>query len=297
MKSDPLDSLKTLVSTMNRHERSSESVRTYLSALAYYLTSTKGRETPDKVNAFLDREKKLNKSAASRRMYYYAIKSLWKANGLVWDNDKIILPPMPQEIVTGPIFSEEEVITMIDTCKNLLHNVKEGSLTPHSEIARFCLASVYGFRVSEVARISKDTFTRKGPQTTLALQSSKRGEKRQHVIPKNIYWTVKVLQESGPMAVRSAQLIIKKIISQSKLDVTQYNDYGFHALRAAVITMLETVGTNPFDRIKFIGWKTPPTQDASGSAMTMLMRYTRPDLTQRDKRIYEKHTFLKRWEN
>jgi len=171
-----------------------------------------------------------------------------------------------------PTLEESKIEAMIRSTKLMIH---------HPEIrARFFLATVYGLRRVEVARITNQNIDL--PGRSVLVSTAKGGVSRHHLIPK---CGVKILSCHLPnISVRTMSDDWHTIEQVAGID--HQSGFGWHSIRRSLVTRLAERNVDPLAVKKFMRWR------ESG----MFELYVNFDFRTADREIFKEHPFLKYWE-
>jgi len=278
---------------MELQGKSPETIRTYRNATVLFLNRVgDGYSDPVKINRYLVGMRNRGASMPTLRLHFYAIKWLLKTMGVSLPHDLLVKPAAKYGQKYSPCkraFTYDEVSKIIQAANRIL--VAPGGCSfgvTVEEIARLALSTVFGFRVGEIASITRANF---GSDGTLHIQTEKRGEERKHLLPENFSWVRESLKNCvSACSVRHLHRFFKLLLVLAGFELQDYSRYSFHAVRAAVVTGLHEAGCDAVDITLFMGWKRMPAR-----VSPMLREYINPDIETLHERIYSRHPFIGMW--
>ncbi|RJQ37635.1 MAG: hypothetical protein C4555_05995 [Dehalococcoidia bacterium] len=204
-----------------------------------------------------------------------ALKLLWQL--LEIDKfPKLNMPKVRNYDVLRPILTKEQIIQLIQSSFNSV------SLRNQAFLA---LATVYGIRREEMARINPSEHIKNGQLTIL---TAKGGIPTNHIIPECLQAILKHFEPIGPTSLSTSFQIICK-----SCDIHLGQRYGWHSIRRALVTELVISEASALNIVRFMRWSD---QTSGNGEFRMLARYAKKDQAQIDKQIFAVHPFLKYWQ-
>lgn len=266
--------LRDFEDTLNGLGREPTTIRKYLEVASGFLNEValSPGEPLTSMDAlrYLGRRRE-NYKTSSRQVYHYALKALFKSMGLTWD---LPGPKSTYEELDQPVLSREQVSQMIQTMKD----------HPERKLpAYLAIATTFGPRVSELAAIE----AKHVENGTLIIQTRKRGMPRRHQIPEAIGPYLQVHWRK--VSVDSMYLLFKQMLYETFGELESFHGYGWHSIRRAVVTELLQEGLDIMLLYKFMRWKPI-------GMLVLPMTYNRLEDPATDEQVFEKHPFLKMWE-
>lgn len=159
------------------------------------------------------------------------------------------------------------------------------------ELAFLALSTVYGLRRVELAQLTSNDINLK--KKRLVVRTRKRGEMREHLIPKEIVPILKNYDFSESLSPSTLSKYFHDICS--KCGVVVEKGYGWHSIRRRLVIELLNAGLLPRDIHQFMRWKRA--KGTIGTIMPEIMiPYTEKDTKSLDTKIFESHPFLEYWE-
>ena len=292
---EALENLK-LVLTSPRL-RAPSTLTSYLSRANNFMAFLGDRVPPTEMDLrrYFLRRREQNIKDGSLRATFSVLEKLYRANGWKWPLEKEDRPEKPAEGLT-PGFEKEEVELLI----------RKRDLYDSGERFYLSIATIFAPRRIELARIKKrdvkygtihlDT----AMDSTLYIDTAKRGEKRTHLLPEEIMpyiegYHPKVHNVSSMSAMFDR--ICKKGLGEKR------PGYGWHSFRRTLATELPgplAKADKPLTMVGyFLRWSRRTTGEAFlGTAMGGT--YTRPELLSKDpffvdRQVFEVHPFLQLW--
>lgn len=263
--------------TLNGLGRESTTISKYMEVASGFLkhvTIPPGEQpTSRDVLLYLGKRRKDCKTN-TRQVDHYALKALFKSMDLDWD----IPGPKPTsyEELDQPVLSRKQVGRMIQTMKD-----HEERRLP----AYLAVATVFAPRRSELAVIEAKHLV----DGTLLIQTRKRGMPRRHQIPEAIgpyLWEVPWRRVSAD----TMNYLFKQMLYETFGELESFHNYGWHSIRRAVVTELLQEGLDIMLLYKFMRWKPM-------GMLVLPMTYNRLEDPATDEQVFEKHPFLKMWED
>jgi len=217
-----LENLRLVLSSPRK--RAPGTLSGYLSTSSIFLTWLGDRVPPsdkDLRRFFLAREEQ-GISPRSRATAFVQLKKLFEANDWPWPFKKEDKPVSDDEPF-APAFRPDEVLQLI---------AAREKLTPQENFY-LALAITYGPRCGEVARV-RGRDIRDG---TIIINTEKRGQRRQHLIPEVILPVISSWRprERGSRAISYS---FQRILEKSGLG--KRPGWGFHSIRRTLLTLLIT---------------------------------------------------------
>lgn len=206
---------------------------------------------------------------SSVRTILSAVRSLFKAMEQPWpfsDTRELHLPPAGDE--GGPVLHREEVAELIAAVK--------GEYSLGRRVV--ALVSLYGLRSTEISRVLSKGCDGK----TLRIPTAKGGRLRFHHIPPTVAYALEF-----PPYERSYDILhatFNRLMREHVRDPLPGE--GWHAVRRALVTGLLDAGVPMHTVQRFMGWRSRET----------VITYYRPAADEVEAMVYEKHPFLKLWD-
>lgn len=238
----------------------------------------KAAYTRDDVLAYIDGLITADKSHNSIRSAIVGIQALCRAIDCPWPlaGKPLHLPHEDDDEGLGPVLSPEEVETLIAVART-------GETYGRGAVrVATCLATVYGFRVSEIARI----LTAGISEPHLSVVTSKSKRKREHGIPSILFEQVRC----PPVRCSAESLhgMFRRLMTEHVR--VPVKGEGWHAVRRALVTGLAANEVPDRLLVRFFGWS------RTGSAGVVIAdRYTRIDYRQVDELVFRRHPYLRAW--
>jgi len=281
----PLENLKLVLSSPR--PRAPTTLTNYLAVAAHFLSWLGDRFPPDEMDLrrYFSRRREEGISDSSLSTYFFVLQKLYKANKWDWpleSGDR----PEPGELGTTPGLTEEEVVQLI------------ANSAQYSKCERFYLviASIYGPRRVELARIKK----RHIKDSTLYIDTAKKGEKRTHLIPDIILPLVEAYRpRENALSTLSAifQRVCEKGLGEKR------PGYGWHSFRRTLNTLLPGWLAKADKPLWYAGYFLRWSRRSTGATYIgtpMAGVYQRPEILSEDpfyidREVFEVHGFLKPW--
>lgn len=244
----------------------------YISTIGIYSTFIGNKEpTAENVKLFIQNLKDRNRAVTSVNRHLAAIKTFFKANKLVWD-DELKASPVDLYDTNTPTISPENAKKIIVATK------ERGCL---SDMAYLAIATIYGVRVSELAILNENSIDI--DKNTILLEANKGGVSRKHLIPEEIYFIKDY--EFEEQSTTTLNTLFHKICLLS--NYARQDGEAWHSPRRGIITgLVENRATREAINA-FMRW----------APRDMVERYYQQGLTAEvsDRKIFEKHPFLPFW--
>ena len=226
----------------------------------------------DTISDYLYELKKGHYSDNYLRLVYYILKRLAKSN-----NKEIEMGPPAQgkESLIQPVFSLDEV-------KKIIEGVKDKGDIQQKAI--FAVSTIWALRKTEILRITKQDINYK--DNTILIKTAKHGRPQLYTIPESVrdyIYDYKWPQVSN----FHIYGIFNYALYLSGFDLKNYNHYGFHAIRRALITEMLKAGIDNYTIALWCRWRIP--------AFGMLPTYTHLVKGDLEEKVYPKHPFLVFW--
>lgn len=206
--------------------------------------------------------------------YLKAIKLLAQIQG--WQFPKLSLRRINPDEIHRPILSKEAIGRMIILGRqNLLND---------TEFCYLALATTYGLRRAELARLNSTSLTDK---SQLVVNTAKGGSKTTHLIPPQIVPYLVSFRHYEP---DSLTHVFHRIVRKSGLDIGA--GYGWHSIRRSLATELILSDASALNVLRFMRWSEVSTRGEFG----MLTIYAKKDQERVDTDIFKLHPFLPYWE-
>jgi len=219
------------------------------------------------------------------RTVFAQLKKLYRANRWDWPLESEDRPEVPSEVNT-PAFTREEVEQLI----------KNRDLYSKGERFYLAIATIYAPRRIELARIRK----RDIKDSTIYIDTAKKGEKRTHLIPDELMPYIQAYQprqhDVSSLSIMFGR-ICKKGLGQNK------RGYGWHSLRRTIDTLLPVALAKDDKPLTLVGYFLRWSRKSIGARFLgtpMGGVYARPEILSSDpffidKEVFEVHPFLKLW--
>lgn len=244
----------------------------YISTIEIYSTFI-DREEPTAENAalFIQDLKDRKYAVTSVNRHLAALKTFFKANKLVWDNE-LKASGVDLYYTNTPTISPENA-------KKVILAIRERGRLP--DMSYLAIATIYGVRVSELALLNKTSID--VDKNTILLEVKKGGVSRKHLIPKELYFIKDY--EFETQSTTTLNTLFHKICFVSGYK-RQYGE-AWHSPRRGIIAGLVENGASHEAISAFMKW----------APRDMVERYYRQGLTAgvSDRKIFEKHPFLPFW--
>jgi len=213
------------------------------------------------------------------------LRSLYLANEWDWPFTPDDSPVRPEEYQT-PAFTYDQIAQLITS----------RDLYTHNECFYLALATIYGLRRVELARIKRESI--KG--NTIYVDTAKKGEKRTHLIPEEILPYIKAYKPREHH-VSPVSATFHRIVAKAKLGVG--NGYGWHSFRRSLDTLLPIACAKNEMPLTFVAYFLRWSRRSWGRKMvgaTMAGVYSRPEIISDDpfyidRQIFSIHPFLPLW--
>lgn len=176
--------------------------------------------------------------------------------------------------ISRPTLDQQAVLDLVELAR---------SNCTVQQVAFLAVATIYGPRREELARLRADNFT----EDTISFPTVKGGEIRNHGLPAEIQQHVHAYGWPEISVWATGQLF--KQLSRDA-DYPVQNGFNWHAIRRGLITGLGSARTNPIAIQQFMGWRQPRYAE-----LTMQSVYTNWSPDEIDAMIYENHPFLEAW--
>lgn len=260
--------------------KSPDTQRTYKSIINYYINFTSKPLDYTNVINFLNHLEKQGYSQSSLSVAHSVLKLFFKVYNIPFDNTNS--PKID-------IYKQKHPVLSLETLQQIISTIKEhGTL---QQKALLCVSTTFGTRNSELCEISQKDIRQEDNNYYIFINTKKGGFPRWHLIPQDLK-TYITEYSFIPVSRLEGSLIFKHICQLSNF--TSGEGFGWHAIRRALIRELYMQGFSEYELNIFFRY---------GSAKTsMINRYSRmerddPKLFEIDKKIFEKHPFVKLWGN
>ncbi|MBA7676001.1 hypothetical protein ES703_84241 [subsurface metagenome] len=238
----------------------------------------KGKYTREDLTLFLSymRERGLCQNTIYKNLK--AIKLLaelqhWGEGPQGADFPKLIMRRVSDAEVNRPIFTKDEVISLILNGKRLL-------TPPH--LCFLALATVYGLRRVEMVRLRPSDLS----AGTITIPTAKEGPETTHLVPPELapYLTFNQSYKED-----SLTHMFHNIMVATGMRAT--GGFGWHSIRRALATELILAEASALNILRFMRWA-----DASmGGKFRTLAIYAKKDQARIDEQIFVIHPFLPMW--
>jgi len=280
-----LENLRVVLSSPR--PRASSTLTGYLSVASQFLASLGDKIPPDDMDLrryFLKRRDE-GIIENTLRTEFAILKKLYLANHWDWTFVTEDRPEAPPDTNT-PAFTKGEVSDLI----------KNRELYSKGERFYLVIATTYAPRRIELARIKKRDIR----DNTLHIDTAKHGEKRTHLIPDEIMPYIEAYRpHQNNVSSLSAMFdrICEKGLGGKK------KDYGWHAFRTTLATLLPTALAKADKPLTLVGYFMRWNRKSTGSRFLgtpMGGVYARPEILSEDpyfidREVFEVHPFLPLW--
>ena len=210
-----------------------------------------------------------------------AIKLLSEIQG--WTFPKLSLKPVSQDEITRNILEKEQVASLILMGKRLF--------TP-LELCFLALATTYGLRRIEMAKLTETDFTPEvpclsgRPLETITISTAKGGARTTQLIPPEISTYLCAFK---PCKQDTLTHMFHRMLLKVGLKAT--GGFGWHSIRRSLATELILEDASALNVLRFMRWA-----DASSRReLGMLAIYAKRDQAKIDECIFKIHPFLPFW--
>jgi integrase len=206
----------------------------------------------------------------------HALKLLWQL--LEIDKfPKLSMPKVKDSDISRPILTKDQIIQLIQRSFD--------TVSPRYQ-AFLALATIYGVRREEIARINPSEHIKNGQLTIL---TAKGGTPTNHLIPECLQ---PILKHFDPTDVIYLSSVFRRICRACGIKTGKR--YGWHSIRRALVTELVISEASGLNIVRFMRWSD---QTSGNGEFGMLTLYAKKDQAQIDKQIFAIHPFLQVWEN
>ena len=238
----------------------------------------KEKYTRAHVTAFLVHLRKRGLLQSTINKYLKAIRLLaeiqhWGEGPQGTDFPKLSLKRISDDEIRRTILSKESIGSVITLGKKLLNA---------NELCLLALATTYGLRRVEMARLTTDSFV----DGKVTIDTAKGGAKTTHLIPAE---TAEYLTDFRPYKPNTLTEIFQRIARKTGLKTGA--GYGWHSIRRSLITELILADASSLNVMRFMRWNEASIKEAHG----MLVIYAKRDQDRIDKAIFKMHPFLPYW--
>lgn len=279
-----LQNLKLVLSSPN--PRPPSTVTSYLSCANRFLTWLDKLPPGDMdVRRYFLYLRSLDQKESTLAKTFQVLKKLFEANEWEWKFSSRDRPEVPVEYTT-PAFTPDEVAKLI----------RNRDLYTHNECFYLAIASIYGPRRVELARV--------GPWSirgnTIFIDTAKKGEKRAQLIPEELMPYIKAYHPRKHN-VSALSATFHRIVK--KAGIPSRKGYGWHTFRHTLDTLLPTACAKADIPLTFIGYFLRWSRKSWGAKIlgaTMAGAYARPEILSNDpfyidRQILSVHPFLGFW--
>jgi len=203
--------------------------------------------------------------------YLKTIKLLSQIQG--WQYPKLTMRRVPDAEVNRPIFTKDEVISLIQNGKKLL--------TP-PQLCFLALSTVYGLRRVEMVRFQPSDLS----AHTITVNTAKEGPKTTHLVPPEI---APYLKFSQPYREETLTHMFHDIMLSTGMSAA--GGFGWHSIRRALATELILSEASALNVMRFMRWSEKSMRREFG----MLSMYAKKDQAKIDSSIFAMHPFLLYW--
>lgn len=228
----------------------------------------------DDVLHYIDGLITAEKSKNSIRSAIVGIQALCRAIDCPWPlaGKPLHLPHDEDDGGLGPVLAPDEVTKLITAAK------QHPGITSRAT----CLATIYGFRVSEIARTLSAGIT----EPHLLVTTSKTRHRREHGIPSILFEQLRC----PPLTIGvSALHVLFRTLMAEHVRAPAKGE-GWHAVRRALVTGLAQNEVPDRLLVRFFGWSR-----TGSSGAVIADRYTRLDYRDVDDQVFRRHPFLRAW--
>lgn len=212
-----------------------------------------------------------------------------KSNFAVWKSiHKFLSLPYPlvtDDMPRGRIIPKATpVVRKDDIEKLILFTRKSGDPADKFFLS---MSTLYGLRRVEMARLKSVSFTMdEVNDSSVSIETAKHGEPKQHLIPDCIEPYVLPMLMFLPYQQTSLSNLWNELCRKAGYGTKDYE--GWHGIRRSLVTELVEADFTEMDIKTFMRWS---------QELSMVSRYNHPaDPLKIDRKIFEKHPFLKYWE-
>ena len=202
-----------------------------------------------------------------------AIKVVARVQG--WQFPKLPLRRVSPDEIRRTILS-------LETIGSIITLGKQGLLSD-TELCYLALATTYGLRRVEMARLKPSSFPDKH---RLIVETAKGGSKTTHLVPPQI---APYLGSFRHYEADSLTHMFHRIAGKVGLDIEA--GYGWHSIRRGLTTELILSEASALNVLRFMRWADASTRGEFG----MLAIYAKKDQVRIDKEIFKIHPFLSYW--
>ena len=190
----------------------------------------------------------------------------------------IKIPQMP-EAQYRPVFSDKEVETLI--WSSLIEDL------PGDFVVRLAVATIYGCRLAELAKLSSQDINLDGDGSTIWLPVLKRGRdvRRMQPIPPSLVALFAVPVQ--PIARERLAEQLRKVCR--KAGVRRPYRGGFHSIRRRIVTDICGIESSELNVHTYMRWAAP-------RQFSILSIYRQTPTQETDRAILLKHPYVKMWE-
>lgn len=229
-KKEALENLKLILSSPN--PRPPSTVASYLSVANLFLTWLDKLPPDDMdIRRYFLHKRSLGQKESTLAKTFQVLKRLFEANEWEWKFASRDRPEVPVEYTT-PAFTQDEVARLI----------RNRDLYTHNECFYLAIASIYGPRRVELARI--------GPKSirgnTIFIDTAKKGEKRTQLIPEGLMPYIKAYHPKQHN-VSALSATFHRIIKKAGLPSNK--GYGWHCVPPDTLIISDT-GYKPISEVK-----------------------------------------------
>lgn len=225
------------------------------------------------------RKRELAQSTINKNLK--AIKLLSQIQG--WEFPKLSMKPVSADDVRRTILTRDQVASTIQMGKKLLHP---------TDLAYLSLATTYGLRRVELARLEEHDFSPPGCLSqgsvcdTITVHTAKGGAKTTHLVPPEIapYLSAFRFYQADTLT-----HLFHRIMIQVGLKAT--GGFGWHSLRRSLATELILADASALNVLRFMRWADASARGEFG----MLAIYAKRDQARIDEAIFKIHPFLPFW--
>jgi len=258
--------------------------RSYKCILSNYLEFINEKYPFDtsKVIQFLDYLKKKNLSQSYLSLAYNTLKLFFKVYNKPFQD--IIAPKVE-------LYYQQHPTLNIDIINKLISIIKvEGTPQEKSFLA---ISTTFGLRNSELCQIGQKDIREESGKYYLFIKTKKGGFARWHLIPEEIKMQI-LNYDFNPVPIIQGWLFFKSIYSYVQAENSEAKRIGWHSIRRSLIKYLVQQGFSEYDLGIYFRYNI--------AKRSIINRYARmdlddPQLFEIDKKIFEKHPFLKTWKD
>lgn len=231
----------------------------------------KGKYTREDLTLFLGYLRK--RELCQNTIYKYLKPLKLLAQIQEWDFPKLPMRRVSFQEVKHPILDKDDVISLIQTGKQLL--------SP-PQLCFLALATTYGLRRVEMVRLEPSDLN----AGTITVNTAKEGPKTTHLIPREI---APYLASFQPYKEDSLTHMYHKIMVATGLRAS--GGFGWHSIRRVLTTELTLAEASTLNVARFMRWSETTVRREFG----MQALYSIKDQYRIDEQVFAIHPFLPYW--